>query len=78
MLTVDVDEAQSQLSRLLAAVEAGGEVVITRAGKPVARLVGLASAAPRRRLGTLAGRYLVPEDFDAPLPDDVLQSFEGR
>ena len=78
MLTVNVHEAKTQLSRLLLAVEAGEEVVIARAGRPVARLVGLAPVAPRRRFGMLAGRYTVPEDFDAPLPDDVQALFEGR
>lgn len=78
MLTVNVHEAKTQLSRLLQAVEAGEEVVIARAGLPVARLVGFASQAPRRRFGMLAGQFTVPEDFDAPLPDDVQALFEGR
>ena len=77
MLTVNVHEAKSQLSRLLETVEAGGEVLIARAGRPVARLVGLAPAAQPRPLGLLAGRYVVPEEFDAPLPDAVLRSFAG-
>jgi prevent-host-death family protein len=78
MQTVNVHEAKTQLSRLLEAVEAGEEVVIARAGRPVARLVGMAPAAPRRRLGLLAGRFTVPDDFDAPLPDDMQALFEGR
>ena len=78
MLTVNVHEAKTQLSRLLEVVEAGEEVVIARAGRPVARLVGLAPATPKRRLGLLEGRFTVPADFDAPLPDDVLALFEGR
>lgn len=78
MTIVNVHEAKSQLSRLLIAVEAGEEVVIARAGRPVARLVGLEAAAPRRRLGLLKGQFTVPEDFDTPLPGDVLALFEGR
>ena len=78
MLTVNVHEAKTQLSRLLQAVEAGEEVVIARAGQPVARLVGLVPVVPRRRFGMLAGRYTVPADFDAPLPDDLQALFEGR
>jgi prevent-host-death family protein len=78
MTVVNVHEAKTQLSKLLLAVEAGEEVVIARAGRPVARLVAIEPAAPRRRLGALQGRYTVPEDFDVPLPDDVLDLFEGR
>lgn len=78
MTTVNVHEAKTRLSQLLVAVEAGEEVVIARAGRPVARLVGLEPAAPQRRLGLLAGRFTVPADFDAPLPDDVQALFEGR
>ena len=78
MLIVNVHEAKTQLSRLLQAVEAGEEVVIARAGQPVAKLVSVVPAVPRRRFGMLAGRYTVPPDFDAPLPDDTLALFEGR
>lgn len=78
MRTVNVHEAKTHLSRLLEAVEAGEEVTIARAGRPVARLVGLARGRERRKLGLLAGRFEVPADFDAPLPDDVLARFEGR
>jgi len=75
MRQVGVHEAKTQLSRLLREVEAGGEVVIVRSGVPVAKLVPL---RPRiaRRLGSDRGVLTVPDDFDAPLPDDVLDAFE--
>ena len=75
MTTVNVHEAKTQLSKLIEAVEAGEEIIIARAGKPVARLMPLEAAKPRRQLGLQAGRLSVPDDFDAPLPDDVLASF---
>lgn len=75
MTTVNVHEAKTQLSKLIEAVEAGQEVIIARAGKPVARLMPLEASKPRRRLGLLAGQLTVPDDFDAPLPDEVLDSF---
>lgn len=78
MKTVNVHEAKTHLSRLLEQVEAGQEVVIARAGRPVARLVPLPAALQPRQLGLLAGRYTVPDDWDAPLPADVLASFSGR
>ena len=78
MRTVDVDAAKTQFSRLLDAVAAGEEVVIARAGEPMAKLVPIESKTPKRRLGRLEGKYTVPEDFDAPLPDDLLDAFEGR
>ncbi|MDO8377292.1 MAG: type II toxin-antitoxin system Phd/YefM family antitoxin [Aquabacterium sp.] len=76
MLTVNVHEAKSQLSKLLEAVEAGQEVTIARAGRPVARLVGLVGKPPRH-LGALIGKLNIPEDFDDPLPEPVLALFRG-
>ena len=78
MRTVNVHQAKTHLSRLLEEVRAGAEVVIAKAGRPVARLVPMEAALPARTLGWLAGRLVVPDDFDAPLPDDVIRDFEGR
>jgi prevent-host-death family protein len=75
---VNVHQAKTHLSRLLDEVAAGGEVVIAKAGKPVARLVPLEPVVRRKKLGLLQGRISVPEDFDAPLPADILKDFEGR
>lgn len=75
MSTVGVHEAKTSLSKLLRRVAAGEEITITRSGTPVARLVP-ADDRPRRTLGEDRGRYEVPGDFDAPLPDDVLDPFE--
>lgn len=77
MLTVNVHEAKSKLSKLIEAVEGGQEVTIARAGRPVARLVGLAQTPPPRRLGALVGKLNIPEDFDNPLPESVLAQFQG-
>jgi prevent-host-death family protein len=73
--SVGVHEAKTHLSRLLDDVAAGEEVVITRRGEPAARLVALHKAA-RRTFGLDRGRLIIREDFDAPLDDDVLDSFE--
>jgi len=84
MQTVDIRAAKTNLSRLLDAAAAGEEIIITRAGQPVARLVALLPAEPppapkaRRKLGGLAGKITIPPDFDDPLPDDLLDLFEGR
>jgi prevent-host-death family protein len=77
MQTVNIHAAKTQLSRLLAAAAAGEEIIIARAGRPLARLVPLAPATGRRQLGVLAGRLSVPADFDAPLPDAELDRFEA-
>lgn len=77
MPQVNVHEAKTHLSRLLARVAAGEEIVIARAGTPVARLVPIEQEARRRVLGQDEGLFEVPEDFDAPLPEDVLASFES-
>lgn len=74
-MEVSVHEAKTHLSRLLRRVAAGEEVVIARAGTPVARLVPVAGGQDRS-FGTDAGRVAIPDDFDAPLPGDVLDSFE--
>ena len=78
MQLVNVHAAKTNLSRLLDQVAVGEEIVIARAGKPAARLVPVAAApSPRRVLGLLGGTLRIPQDFDAPLPDDVLALFEG-
>jgi prevent-host-death family protein len=74
--TVNIHEAKTHLSRLLAEVAAGEEIVIARAGKPVARIVPVAEPPPDRVLGIDEGRVVIRDDFDAPLPDDVLAGFE--
>ncbi len=75
MSEVNVHEAKTQLSKLLHRVEAGEEIIIARAGKAVAKLVPIESE-PKRLLGLDAGLFEVPDDFDEPLPDDVLAAFE--
>lgn len=76
MTIVNIHEAKTHLSRLLRRVAAGEEIVIARSGEPVARLVPI-DQGKERRLGTDRGAFHVPEDLDAPLPDEVLQAFEG-
>jgi prevent-host-death family protein len=72
----NVHEAKTHLSRLLDQVAAGDEVLIAKAGVPVARLVPVVLPADERPLGTEQGRVVIADDFDAPLPADVLDSFE--
>jgi prevent-host-death family protein len=74
--SVGVHEAKTHLSRLLDDVAAGEEILITRRGEPAARLVALATNGPRV-FGVDRGRLAIPEDFDAPLDDDVLNAFES-
>ena len=76
METLSVYDAKTHLSRLLDAVEAGEEILITRNGRPVARLVR-AVAEPRRRFGTMKGVAGVADDFDAPLSVDDLDPTRG-
>ena len=72
----NVHEAKTHLSRLLDQVASGEEVVIAKAGVPVARLVPVVLPTDQRPLGTEQGRIFIADDFDAPLPGDVLDSFE--
>ena len=75
MTTVNVHEAKTHLSRLLAQVEAGKEVVIARNGAPVARLVPCQKQG-RREFGALKGRVVVPDSFFEPLPESELEAWE--
>ncbi len=73
-MTVNVYAAKTQLSRLIDEAAAGKEIIIARAGRPVAKLVPL--HGKKRRLGILQGKLAVPANFDAPLPDKTLALFE--
>lgn len=77
MKQVNLYEAKTQLLKLDEAAIAGEEVIIARAGKPVARLSAIEKPAHKRRLGILDGQMVIPEDFNAPLPDEVIESFYG-
>jgi prevent-host-death family protein len=77
MKKVNIYEAKTRLSQLVEEAAAGRDVVIARAGRPVARLTRLARKEKKRRLGVLDGRFRIPEDFNQPLPEDVLRAFEG-
>jgi prevent-host-death family protein len=76
--SVNIHDAKTQLSKLVDRAAAGSEIVIAKAGKPIARLVPLLPRGRRRKLGALAGKIKVRDDFDAPLPSRVLAAFEGR
>lgn len=76
MIQVNIHEAKTKLSQLLARVEAGEEVIIARAGHPIARISGIKQPRGGRVLGRDAGLFEVPNDFNAPLPEDLLNKFE--
>ena len=71
MKKVNIHEAKTHLSRLVEDVAAGEEVIIAKAGKPVARLVPFEKPAQPRTPGALKGRIRIAEDFDAPLPHEI-------
>lgn len=76
VIDVNIHEAKTHLSRLLEQALAGDEVIIKKAGKPLVRLTPVASAPAPRRLGTAKGQITIADDFDDPLPDDILDEFE--
>ncbi|MBN1106448.1 MAG: type II toxin-antitoxin system Phd/YefM family antitoxin [Deltaproteobacteria bacterium] len=76
MRQVNIHEAKTQFSRLLAAVEQGEEIVIARYGQPIAKLVAIRPSASPRKPGTAKGRFTVPPAFFEPLPDEVIEGFE--
>ncbi|MGA3081598.1 MAG: type II toxin-antitoxin system prevent-host-death family antitoxin [Terracidiphilus sp.] len=78
MPTVNIYVAKTQLSKLVDLASSGTDVVIARAGKPVARLTSLKKEKRPIVFGLLEGEGWIAEDFDAPLPDEILAQFEGR
>lgn len=78
MDTVNLYEAKTNLSQLVERAAAGEEIVIAKAGRPLARLVPLSKRTTPRPLGMFAGKIKVGADFDDPLPDDMQAAFEGR
>jgi antitoxin (DNA-binding transcriptional repressor) of toxin-antitoxin stability system len=79
MLSVTVDEMQRDPSKYLRQVEAGETIVIVQADKAIAELRPIAASGKQLRpFGLCAGEFTVPDDFDAPLPEDLLSAFEGK
>ena len=78
MDSVNIHYCKTNFSRLLSRVELGEEIVISNRGIPVAKLVPFRTSLDRRAsLGQDRGRFIVPEDFNAPLPEEILAAFEG-
>ncbi len=77
MRIVNIHEAKTQLSRLLEQAVAGEEILIARAGKPIARLVPFVAPAPRREPGIWQGQITIGPDFDS-LPEGLAAGFLGE
>jgi prevent-host-death family protein len=75
---VNIYEAKTRLSQLIDIAALGEDVVLSRNGKPLVRITRLESPKRRIKFGVLKGKVIVAEDFDAPMPDEFLASFEGR
>jgi prevent-host-death family protein len=75
---VNTHEAKTQFSRLLKRVAAGEEITIANRGVPVARLVPVPTRKHKRQLGAYGDSIKIADDFDGPLPDEILDLFEGR
>ena len=75
---VSVDEIERDLLAFLRRVQAGQTLVIVQAGEPIAEIKPIQSTLQLRPFGLCAGEFLVPDDFDEPLPDEIIQEFEAR
>jgi prevent-host-death family protein len=78
MQTVNIHDAKTRFSKLIEAVSQGERVIIAKAGKPVAELIAIEPAPPARKPGSLKGKIKIADDFDAPLPNEILDAFEGN
>ncbi len=75
-MKVNIHEAKTHLSRLLTRVGNGEEVIISKAGKPIAKLVPIADKTKKRIPGSAKGKVFIKRNFDAPLPKHILKAFE--
>lgn len=78
MLIINIHEAKTQFSKLIDAVAQGEKIIIAKAGKPAAMLVPIPAKKPVRKPGAMKGKISIADDFDMPLSDEILASFEGR
>ncbi len=76
MQTINIHEAKTHFSKLVEAVMQGREIVIAKAGVPVAKLVPVKNMKPKRNFGLLKGKMKIAKDFDEPLSKEILTSFE--
>lgn len=76
MVTVNIHEAKTKFSKLLSRVEGGEEIIIAKAGRPIARIVPLSPKAKKRMPGSAKGRIIIKESFFEPLPEEILREFE--
>ena len=76
MRTVNVHEAKTHFSKLLERVRQGEEIIVAKAGRPVAKLVPIAQKRHRREPGGAKGRFTIHDSFYEPLPEDLLEAFE--
>jgi prevent-host-death family protein len=77
MATFNVHEAKTHFSRLISRVEGGEEIVIAKAGRPVARIVPLGGKMKKRMAGSAKGKIVIDKSFFEPLPEEVLKDFEN-
>ncbi len=78
MTMINIHQAKTHFSKLIDAAMKGEEVIIAKAGKPLAKLVPILLDKPQRKPGALKGKIRISKDFDAPLPSDILDQFEGK
>lgn len=78
MSQVNIHQAKTHLSRLVELAASGKEIIIAKAGRPIARLVPYVAKGKVRRPGQLRGKLRIKKGFDQPLPKDILASFEGK
>lgn len=78
MAQVNIHEAKTHLSQLLTRAALGEDIIIAKSGKPIVRLVPIEEPFQDRILGQDEGLFTVPDDFDEPLPEDILSAFEGE
>ena len=77
MAYINIHEAKTHFSKLITAVLEGEEIIIAKAGQPVAKIIPM-PLEKKSRIGAFKGEIKIADDFDAPLPDDLLKAFYGE
>lgn len=78
MTVINIHQAKTHFSKIIDQVMQGEEIIIAKAGKPAAKLIPIDTKKPARKPGILKGKITISADFDTPLSDDILDSFEGK
>ncbi len=75
--TINITDVDIPISQLIDKIELGSEIILSKGGRPIAKLSKIDPEKPKIQFGVLKGRVKIAEEFDAPLPEEILMDFES-